>query len=115
MRYFMLDTDHSLIEVHESNLSVWKLWMYSNIPSRMVGRREILDDYLINTVFIGQHDDNTDPAPFITAVFAQETQPVFTARWRTWQEAEAGHRTIEVRTFLRWVIEREHEGYPIKN
>ena len=110
----MLDDNHSLIEVDESNLTMWKLWMRRNIPNRMVGRMEIVEDYLISTAFMGQHDDVEDPAPFITAVFAQKPHPVFVARWRTWEEAVAGHRTIVIRTFLRWVIEREHEGYPIQ-
>lgn len=114
MRYFMLDDDHSLVEVHEGNLSMWKLWMRRNIPERMVGRMEIVDDYLISTNFMGQHDCAEDPTPFITAVFANKPEPVFICRWRTWEEAEAGHRKIVIRTFIRWVIEREHEGYPIQ-
>jgi hypothetical protein len=114
MRYFMLDNDRSLIEVSESNLTVWKLWMGRNVPDHIVGRMEIVEDYLISTAFMGQHDDVENPAPFITAVFAQKTHPVFTTRWRTWEEAEAGHRKIVIRTFIRWVIEREHEGYPIQ-
>ena len=113
MRYFVLDTDHSLIEVPEDNVAVWKLWMLRNMPQRFVGRMEIHDDYLVSTVFMGQ-DESEQPNPFVTAVFAKNHfSPVFTCRWSTWNEAEDGHFKIVVRTFTRWVIEREHGGYPI--
>jgi hypothetical protein len=114
MRYFVLDDDHALLEVHESNILTWQLWMQRNEPQRTVDSMEIEDDYLVSTTFMGKYDDADEPAPFMTTIFARKEDPVFTCRWRTWEEAVAGHREILVRTFTRWVIEREHEGYPIK-
>lgn len=114
MRYFVLDNDHTMVEVHESNLEVWQLWMKRNIPERFVGRMEIWEDYLVSTVFMGNTEHDFDPDPFLTAVFAQgKKEPVYTCRWPSWEAATLGHREIVVRTFTRWVIEREHGGYPL--
>jgi hypothetical protein len=113
MRYFVLDDDHALIEVDESNLTAWKLWMRRNVPQRFVGRMEIHEEYLVSTIFMGQ-DESEQPNPFVTAVFAKgHASPVYTCRWPDWEAAEDGHFKVVVRTFTRWVIEREHGGYPI--
>jgi hypothetical protein len=106
---YILDENNKPVE---ADLFLWAAWM-DNQTNRIVGYTQINSQVEVSTVFLGlDHNFSNEGPPilFETMIFGgscNENQ----WRWRTWDEAKAGHEfavlTARLATRPRW------RGYPI--
>jgi len=93
MILWMLDADRK--PINAPDLTTWGKW-FENDDNRRVARDEIRPGVMVSTVFLGVDHNRSGrggPILFETMVFT-DGDGGKTERYRTWAEAEAGHRKL---------------------
>ena len=99
---YILDQDHNAIECED--VLRWGAWMET--ADRIVRQTVIDESLLVSTVFLGIDYSFGGPEPvlFETMVFSDYAEAC--CRYRTWKEAEEGHRWVCGHAHIRSLLPR---------
>lgn len=96
-RTYVLDADHNVVA--QPDVMKWGTWLNAAAETgASVIKQEEIGGAYVSTVFLGldhnhNHRGDGDPVLFETKVFRKDGAE-FTRRYKTWAEAEEGHKYL---------------------